>query len=94
MSTRLLMCGFSHHTEPFLTEAENGLNALFDPLADGRAAHALVDGKMRIVEAGDLLLVQPLGTLPADDRQRQKQPVQNSTDRKQRLFFVMSRQLG
>lgn len=82
MSTRLLMCGFSHHTEPFFTEAENGLNAyLFRWQTEGQA-RALVDGKMQIVEAGDLLLYQPGDPyrlmIGKDKSTRENQPIASS----------------
>lgn len=59
MRTRLLMCGYSHHTEPFETGADNGVgDYLFRWQTEGEA-RAVVDGKMRPVRAGDLLLYQP-----------------------------------
>ncbi|WP_081667047.1 helix-turn-helix domain-containing protein [Paenibacillus pinihumi] len=75
MEAGLLMCGFSHHTQPFSNIYEsNRPGYLFRLQTEGRAT-ALVNGEMREITGGDLLLYAPedpyqLSILPFDHPQR------------------------
>ncbi|RXZ78790.1 AraC family transcriptional regulator [Paenibacillaceae bacterium] len=55
----LLMCGFSHHTEPFQSDSTHGVKGyLFRLQTEGRAS-VLLNGVMHPLEAGDLILYPP-----------------------------------
>lgn len=56
--SQLFMCGFSHHTTPFQTASPSLPAYLFRLQTEGIAT-ALIDGDMRIVKSGDLLLYPP-----------------------------------
>ncbi|MBD2847240.1 helix-turn-helix transcriptional regulator [Paenibacillus sp. IB182496] len=60
METELLMCGYSHHTAPFYSDAhgQSMPGYLFRLQTEG-AASALNEGKMETIGAGDLLLIGP-----------------------------------
>ncbi|XEC92891.1 helix-turn-helix domain-containing protein [Paenibacillus tarimensis] len=59
MESEILLCGYSHHTEPFSTDALNGLHGYMFRLQTEGYAWTMLDGNMRLVEPGDLLLLRP-----------------------------------
>jgi AraC family transcriptional regulator, arabinose operon regulatory protein len=59
METELLTCGYSFHMERFDVSTKNGLNSYLFRLQTEGACEALVQGSIRHIEAGDLLLYKP-----------------------------------
>ncbi|TXK81881.1 AraC family transcriptional regulator [Paenibacillus sp. N3.4] len=59
MQIELLTCGYSFHMEPFFANAKSGLPSyLFRFQVEG-SCEALVDGQMKTIEQGNLLLYKP-----------------------------------
>lgn len=77
METALLMCGFSHHTQPFFTGYDPGRPGFLFRLQTEGQAKALIHGQMTEIAAGGLLLYAPwepyqLSITPFDHPQRGK----------------------
>ncbi|OWR28745.1 AraC family transcriptional regulator [Saccharibacillus sp. O23] len=56
---QVLMAGFSFHRTPFHVHRTEGLGSYLFRLQTDGTSEALVDGRMQLVEAGDLLLYGP-----------------------------------
>jgi AraC family transcriptional regulator of arabinose operon len=54
-----LHCSYSYHTQPFQTATLNGLGSYLFRLQTEGVCRALVNGEMRIIRPGDLLLYKP-----------------------------------
>ncbi|MFD0695058.1 AraC family transcriptional regulator [Paenibacillus sp. GCM10027628] len=59
METELLTCGYSYHMERFEVNSKSGLNSYLFRLQTEGSSVALVQGRFRQIEAGDLLLFKP-----------------------------------
>ncbi|MBP1989113.1 helix-turn-helix domain-containing protein [Paenibacillus eucommiae] len=59
MEIELLTCAYSHHMERFITSYKSGLPSFLFRLQTEGYCEALVEGSMRAIEPGDLLLYQP-----------------------------------
>ncbi|UJF31295.1 AraC family transcriptional regulator [Paenibacillus hexagrammi] len=59
MDIELLTCGYSYHMERFEVSSKNGLSSYLFRLQTEGVCEALVDGKMREIQAGHLLLFKP-----------------------------------
>ncbi|NEW06260.1 AraC family transcriptional regulator [Paenibacillus sp. SYP-B3998] len=59
METEILTCGYSFHMDNFNFSAKNGLNTYLFRLQTEGSCEALVEGHIRLIEAGDLLLYKP-----------------------------------
>jgi AraC family transcriptional regulator, arabinose operon regulatory protein len=59
MDASLLSCGYSYHMEPFITGDKGGLPSFLFRLQTEGSSKALVNGRMELIQAGDLLLYRP-----------------------------------
>ncbi|MCD1260637.1 helix-turn-helix transcriptional regulator [Paenibacillus athensensis] len=59
METELLACGYSYHMEQFHVSSKGGLNFFLFRLQTEGEAEALIEGRMRPVAPGDLLMFPP-----------------------------------
>ncbi|MEW9699188.1 helix-turn-helix domain-containing protein [Paenibacillus sp. SI8] len=59
MHSEILTCGYSFHMERFDVSAKSGLNSYLFRLQTEGTCEALVQGRLRKIEAGDLLLYRP-----------------------------------
>ncbi|MBD0380774.1 helix-turn-helix domain-containing protein [Paenibacillus sedimenti] len=59
METELLTCGYSYHMERFEVNSKSGLNSYLFRLQTEGICEALVQGRFRQIEAGDLMLFKP-----------------------------------
>ncbi|GGG14269.1 AraC family transcriptional regulator [Paenibacillus abyssi] len=65
MESEVLACGYSYHTKPFTTTTTNtttfinGLPTFLFRLQTEGSCHVLINGKMRKISTGDLLLLRP-----------------------------------
>ncbi|WP_106769211.1 AraC family transcriptional regulator [Paenibacillus faecalis] len=59
MQSRLLICDYSYHAEPFHTSHKNGLTTYLFRLQTEGSCEAFCNGQSYDLEAGDLLLLKP-----------------------------------
>ncbi|WP_274362682.1 AraC family transcriptional regulator [Paenibacillus thermotolerans] len=58
----VLSAGYSYHTRPFHSSARDGLQQYLFRLQSEGSCFALIDGKMTLIETGDLMLFKPTDT--------------------------------
>ncbi|MDF2961258.1 MAG: transcriptional regulator (AraC/XylS family) protein [Paenibacillus sp.] len=59
MISNILTCGYSYHSQKFHNSHNDGVPSYLFRLQTEGCSYALVDGKMTLIETGDLLLFKP-----------------------------------